>query len=135
MLNISAKHPSFDEMYRKFLDTPSVEVCGSEEDYYAMMEEYYNNIYGGDIPPYMEEIEIRFYRDFAVSSDFRVFKSLKEFNDFCSENNYKILSEGEEILLTNTFVCCCLDPYYLEVGRKVLAIETSYVGLYNFVVY
>ena len=73
---------------------------------------------------------IKFYSDIENEMSVREFYSLKEFNDFCAENNYLMSSTDYNNLLNWSVVHCCLDPISLEYGENEIITDNSYGALY-----
>jgi len=73
---------------------------------------------------------IKFYPDIENEMSVREFYSLKEFNDFCSENGYLLSTTDYNNLVNWSVVHCCLDPISEEYGEHELITDNSYGGLY-----
>ncbi len=73
---------------------------------------------------------IKFYSDIENEMSVREFYSLKEFNDFCAENNYLINSTDYNNLVNWSVVHCCLDPISLEYGENEIITDNSYGALF-----
>ena len=73
---------------------------------------------------------IKFYSDIENEMSVREFYSLKEFNDFCAENNYIMSPTDYNNLINWSVVHCCLDPISLEYGENEIITDNSYGALY-----
>ena len=73
---------------------------------------------------------IKFYSDIENELSVREFRSLKEFNDFCSDNNYVIGTTDYSNLINWSVVHCCLDPISEEYGEYEIITDNSYGALY-----
>lgn len=73
---------------------------------------------------------IKFYSDINNEMSVREFHSLKEFNDFCSENGYYISTVDYGNLVNWSVVHCCLDPISAEYGENEIITDNSYGALY-----
>ena len=73
---------------------------------------------------------IKYYPDVEDELTYQEFHSIKEFNDFCRENNIFVCSVDSSNLVNMSVVHCCLDPIDLEYGDYAIITDTSYGGLY-----
>ena len=73
---------------------------------------------------------IKFYSDIENEMSVREFYSLKDFNDFCAENNYLISTTDYNNLVNWSVVHCCLDPISLEYGENEVITDNSYGALF-----
>lgn len=73
---------------------------------------------------------IKFYPDVDNELSVIEFHSLKDFSDYCSENNYVLSTTDYNNLLEWSVIHCCLDPISLEYGDNEIITDTSYGGLY-----
>ena len=109
---------------------------GSEEDdYWANRHTMFRNGEWSDDLDDEDNYEdpykcIKFYSDINNEMSVREFYSLKEFNDFCTENNYIIGTTDYNNLVNLQVVHCCLDPISLEYGENDVITDNSYGALY-----
>lgn len=73
---------------------------------------------------------IKFYSDIENEMSVREFYSLKEFNDFCTENGYNVSETDRNNLINWSVVHCCLDPISLEYGENDVLTDNSYGALF-----
>lgn len=74
--------------------------------------------------------EINFYEDIENELSVIQFSSIKEFSDYCEEQDIKVGNVDGENLMNWDRIHCCLDPLSLKYGEKDLITDTSYGGLY-----
>lgn len=73
---------------------------------------------------------IKFYSDISNEMSYHEFHSLKEFNDFCTENGYFVSTVDYSNLANWSVVHCCLDPISEEYGEHEIITDNSYGALY-----
>ena len=121
---------------KKLFKKPKKKYRGSEDD----EDDYWNNRHtmfthgewnDEDEDEYEEPYKcIKFYTDIENELSVREFYSLKEFNDFCTDNGYFISTVDYNNLVNWTVVHCCLDPISEEYGEHDLITDNSYGALY-----
>lgn len=73
---------------------------------------------------------IKFYRDIDNELDVHEFYSLKDFDDFCEENDYHVSPTDYSNLVNWSVIHCCLDPISEEYDEHEVITDNSYGGLY-----
>ena len=76
-----------------------------------------------------DEKRIYYYDDINNRFDYREFKTLKEFNEFCSEMGFLIDDASLNDLIFNYESHCCLDPTEKSEGNLIIISDRSYGGL------
>lgn len=86
-------------------------------------EDIYNNVDS-------EWKEINFYPEIDNELSVIQFHSIKEFSDYCEENEISVGNIDGDNLMNWDRIHCCLDPLSLKYGEKGLITDTSYGALY-----
>lgn len=97
---------------------------GNEEDPDELGYDEYEDL--GDDNGIMDGKEIYYYPDYRNKDNRIEFNSLKSFNEFCSDNGYKVPEHVGEEIMYRRVSHTCLRPDVREYGLYEIAAEESY---------
>ena len=125
---ITINHPSINDFIITYSNKQKTENYMAS--YYDDLP-FWSNDDDDDEINYSEEKQIFFYSDVYNENTIKKFNSLKEFEIFCTQNNYKIYSTDYTMLMNNNIIHCCVDPIDFAYDNETnLICEPSYSTLY-----